>query len=72
MRTFTLRINLDNDVMSDAPPIADALRKVADDLDRDYVGCDPIEPVPTQSIFDVDGNRVGGWAIVGRSLTKGD
>lgn len=67
MAEFTLTIRLGNDAMSDAPPIAEALRTVADTLDEWYVGCDPIEPVSIGEtgtiIRDYNGNTVGHWEV---------
>lgn len=67
MTTFNLTIRLGNDAMSDAPPIAEALRSVAAILDESYVGCDPIEPTSPGEygtiIRDANGNRVGEWSV---------
>ena len=57
---FILKIELGNDMMSSSLHVADALRKVADRLNRvDY----PLDMPMTKGVKDANGNTVGSWEI---------
>jgi len=56
MKEFTLSIDMGNAAMSEAGHAADILRDIANAIDTDNYDVDS-----TQSIIDVNGNRVGSW-----------
>ena len=57
---FILKIELGNDAMSSTLHVCDALRSVADRLNRvDY----PLDVPLTKGIRDANGNTVGSWKI---------
>lgn len=59
MSTFTLRIDLGNEAMSDNLDVAAALRVVADGLVGESMGGDNGEGI----VRDVNGNRVGSFTF---------
>ena len=59
MNVFTLSIELDNDAMQTASEVAEALRKLADRLER---GDLREQTTPHGGgIMDINGNTVGEW-----------
>jgi hypothetical protein len=60
MATFTLEIELGNDMMSDSKDVATALRQVALRIERNQY--DMGEPL-VRAIMDENGNSVGSWKI---------
>lgn len=61
MATFTLTIELGNEAMQDATDIGDALHNVAASLHSGESS--NIADHQSGVIFDVNGNRVGGWSV---------
>jgi len=58
MKEFTLSIDMGNAAMSEAGHAADILRDIANTIET-YP--DNYDVDSTQSIIDVNGNRVGSW-----------
>jgi hypothetical protein len=54
LETFTLSIRMGNAAMLTPEDVGEALRQVADKLDNDYTD---------GPVIDVNGNRVGSWAL---------
>lgn len=63
-REFRLTIRLGNREMSTLADVADAIRMVSAEIGSGQWGLyEPADQVPTQSILDFDGNRVGSWSV---------
>lgn len=56
MGEFVLRIRLGNEAMQTTTDVADALRRLADELERDG----------SKYVFDLNGNKVGEWKLEGQ------
>ncbi len=61
--TFHLRIEIGNAELSEAEHLADALRRVADAIERDGGYCGELLP-GEHSIRDLNGNTVGTHKLV--------
>jgi hypothetical protein len=60
---FTLEITLGNDAMQTPADVRNALRKVADRLERDQDAYSPFEGEDSGKIMDGNGNSVGKWEV---------
>ena len=59
---FTVESNdEDNGTPNAGPELARILRSIADDVES--IATEGVERVNTQSVIDVNGNRVGGWKL---------
>ena len=60
---FTLSITLGNDAMQDNGDVADALRRVANEIESDGWGTRLTDGYAAQTIFDINGNDVGHFKV---------
>ena len=63
LQTFNITIRLDDDAMQTAGDVGDALGDVIDALEGRFGYSEGPDFAADGSIFDVNGNKVGGWSF---------
>ena len=60
---FMLSITLGNDAMQDSGDVADALRRIANEIESDGWGTRCAGGYTAQTVFDINGNTVGQFKV---------